>query len=62
MWIKISLDPDQLASSKWISRNTGLDKQKFQRKIVNILLPIILAYVLGLIETDLLRTHNICFG
>ena len=39
----------------------------FQRKIVNIFLPIILAYVLGaqknrLIETVLLSTHNICFG
>ena len=44
----------------------GLDKQKFQRKIVIISLPIILAYVLGahknrLIETVLLSTHNICF-
>ena len=41
--------------------------KKFQRKIVNILLPIILAYVLGaqknrLIETVLLSTLNICFG
>ena len=39
----------------------------FQRKIVNIFLPIILAYVLcaqknRLIETILLSTHNICFG
>ena len=46
---------------------TGLDKQKFQRKIVNIFLPKFLAYVLGaqknhLIETVILSTHNICFG
>ena len=37
------------------------------RKIVNIFLPIILAYVSGaqknrLNETVLLSTHNICFG
>ena len=49
------------------SNCTGLDKQKFQRKIVNIFLPIFLAYVLGaqknrLIETSLLSTHNISFG
>ena len=42
-------------------------KQTFQRKIVNIFLPIILAYVLDaqknrLIEMVLLSTHNICFG
>ena len=42
-------------------------KKKKQRKIVNILLPIILAYVLGaqknrLIETVLLSTHNIYLG
>ena len=42
--------------------------KNFQRKIVNIFLPIIFfAYVLGaqknrLIETVLLSTHNICFG
>ena len=47
---------------------TGLDINKnFQRKIVNIFLPIILAYALGaqknhLIETVLLSTHNICFS
>ena len=46
--------------------NTGLDKQKNRREIVNIFLPIYLAYVLGaqknrLIETVLLSTHNICF-
>ena len=40
--------------------------KKFQRKIVNILLPIILAYVLGaqknrLIETVLLSTLNMFF-
>ena len=38
----------------------------FQSKIVNIFLPIFLAYVLGarknrLIETVLLRTNSICF-
>ena len=41
--------------------------KNFQRKIENIFLPIILAYVLGaqknrLIETVLLSTNNICFG
>ena len=46
---------------------TGLDKQNFQRKIVNIFLPISLTYVLGaqknhLSEAVLLSTHNICFG
>ena len=45
----------------------GLDNQKNQRRIVNIFLPIILAYVLAalknrLIETVLLSTHNICLG
>ena len=45
----------------------GLDKQKNLRKIVNIFLPIILAYVLGaqknrLSETVLLSTNNVCFG
>ena len=45
----------------------GLDKQKNQRKIVNIFLPIILAHVLGaqynrIIKTVLLSTHIICFG
>ena len=45
----------------------GLDKQKNQRKSVNIFLPITLAYVFGaqknrLIETVLLSTHNIWFG
>ena len=35
----------------------------FQHKNVNILLPIIFAYVLdALIETVLLSTHNICFA
>ena len=42
-------------------------QQKISAEIVNILLPIILAYVLGaqknrLIETVLLSTLNICFG
>ena len=41
--------------------------QNIQRKIVNLFLSIILAYVLGapknrLIETVVLSTHNICFG
>ena len=41
--------------------------KKFQRKIVNTFLFIILAYVMGaqknrLIETILLSIHNICFG
>ena len=45
----------------------GLDKQKFQRKIVNIFLSIFLAYVLGAQKNRLnervpLSTHNICFG
>ena len=45
----------------------GLDKKKIQCKIVNIFLPIILAYVLSpqknrLNETVLLSIHNICFG
>ena len=53
------------ALASWVF--TGLNKQNFQRKIVNIFLPIILACVLGaqknrLIETVLLSTHNICFG
>ena len=39
----------------------------FQRKSVNIVLPLFLAYVIcalknRLIETVLLYTHNICFG
>ena len=56
--------------------STGLDKQNFQRKIVNIFLPIIFSIFFGcikepshwdgsknrLIETVLLSTHNICFG
>ena len=47
--------------------STGLDKQFFQRKIVNIFLPINFNICLGaqknrLIETVLLSTHNICFG
>ena len=47
---------------------TGLDKQKNQRRIVDIFLPIILALVFGaqknhdLIETVLLSTHIIYFG
>ena len=46
---------------------TGLDKQKFLAKIVNISYPSILTDLLGakknrLIETVLLSTHNICFG
>ena len=46
-----------------ITVHTGLDKH-FQRKIVNIFLPIILAYVLDaqkncLMETVLLSTHNL---
>ena len=46
---------------------TDLDKQKNQRKNINIILPINLSYVMGaqknrLIETVLLSTHNICFG
>ena len=50
-----------------VSLCTSLDKQNFQRTIVNISLPIILTYILGaqknrLIETVLLSTHNICFG
>ena len=46
----------------------GLDKLKFQCKIVNNSLPTIsLAYVLGTqknsgVEMVLLSTHNICFG
>ena len=45
----------------------GLDKQNFQRKIVNIFYPSFLTYVLGaqknrLIETVLLSTYNLCFG
>ena len=49
------------------SENTGLDKQKFQRKIVNIFLPINFNICFGaqknrLIETVLLSTNNICFG
>ena len=51
----------------WLCVNIGLDKQKFQSKIVNIFLPISLTYVLGaqensLIERVLLSNHNICFG
>ena len=54
-----------------IGRNLiGLDKQKkFQRKIVNIFLPISFNICFGcgaqknrLIEMVLLSTHNICFG
>ena len=42
---------------------TCLDKQKFQRKIVNIFLPINFnIYVLGAQRTVSLRCHNICFG
>ena len=47
---------------------TGLDKQKFQRKVVNIFLPINFnIYVFSaqkyhLIETVHPSTHNICFG
>ena len=54
--------------SKYIlTTSTGFDKQNFQCKNVNILLPIILAYLFGaqknrLIETVLFSTHNICFG
>ena len=38
-----------------------------QHKIVNIFLPILLAYVLGaqkncLVDMVILSTHNICFG
>ena len=45
----------------------GLDIQLFKRKTVNISYPSVLTCVLGaqknrLIETDLLSTHNICFG
>ena len=45
----------------------GLDKQNFERKILNNLLPISFNICLGaqknrLIETVLLSTHNICFG
>ena len=41
--------------------------KNYQRKIVNIFLPIIFSIVLGaqknrLIETVLLSTYNICFG
>ena len=44
-----------------------LINRNFQCKIVNIFLPINLAYVLGaqknrLTERVLLSTHNICFG
>ena len=44
----------------------GLDKQKIQRKIVNIFLPMICSICFGcsknrLIEMVLLSTHNICF-
>ena len=44
-----------------------LINKNFQRKIVNIFLPIVLAYFLStqkkrLIKTILLSTHNICFG
>ena len=44
-----------------------LINKKIQRKLVNIFLLMILAYVLGaqknrLIEKVLLSTHNICFG
>ena len=55
----------------WVLKRTvsfiGLDKQIFERKIVNISYPSVLTYVLGaqknrLIETVLLSTHNICFG
>ena len=47
--------------------NIGLDKQNFQRKTVNIFLPIIFSIFFGaqknsLIETICLSTHNICFG
>ena len=47
--------------------HTGLNKQNFSGKFVNIFLPINYPYVLGtqknrLIETVLLSTHNICFG
>ena len=52
-------------ASQWFT--TGLDKQKFQHKIVNIFLPINFNICFGcsknrLIETVLLSTHNICFG
>ena len=46
---------------------TGLDICIFERKIVNIFLPVSFEIYLGLqmnclIETDLLSTHNICFS
>ena len=45
----------------------GNPDKRYEGEIVNILLPINLTFVLGaqknnLIETDLLSTHNICFG
>ena len=44
------------------SQFTGLDKQNFSAKIVNIFLPIIFSICFGLIEVVLLSTHSICFG
>ena len=46
---------------------TNLVNKHFQRKLVNIFLPIVLAYVLGaqknrLVDTVLLSTYNIWFG
>ena len=46
--------------------NTDLDKHYFERKLVNIFLPIGLTYVLGaqknrLNERVILSIHNICF-
>ena len=46
---------------------TGLDKHKFQRKIVNIFLPINFNICLGSSKEPShrdgpLSTHNICFG
>ena len=56
-----------MAISRRFMHFISLDKQILQRKIVNVLLFIILAYVLGaqknrLIETVLSSTNNICFG
>ena len=50
-----------------IGTSTGLDNKIFERRIVNIFLPITFNICLGaqknrLIETVLLSTHNICFG
>ena len=52
---------------KFLPLCTGLDRQKFQIKIVNIFLPITLSICFGCSKEPshwdvLLSTHNICFG